>query len=1469
MALPRGFKIDDALLDALRQVESGGRGDAVSPAGAVGEYQFLPETAEELGIDPLDPKQAREGARQLLQSHLDRFGDPELALMAYHAGAGNVDRYARGEKSRVGPLTRAYPKKVFAAMGNRATDALPDVPGPRYSSDDDESSLGDATDLDFDLGDLDLDARKRAARLRAEAVAAGQKIPPGSIGYEGASAEDRDPEADLDAARGVRDLFVPQSPLDLGLMAAMGPGRVPVKAGLGALGMALEPSDAEAALGPNFAKRFFSPLVELVRNLDVKKPLTERAWRELLQPNPKTGKQARFRDRRTGLDHPVTPDEWEFARGDAVLKELDDWKKSQGLESTFTKEELANTLDEGYPGLETKELGNLPGDMTVAELARYRAFDNRVAAIQRGENAWPLSETERAEYDRLGNLYPNNRPALHPPQYSEYTLKGPRTEGSYQESLTKFERPGNAPEGLTQIEVNELVRLRTAEERGVRLTAEQIRRAADLEKRVSASESHGFTPRAAHFQSEPNLMAHSRADRRQTVDGLKARHVDELQSDWHQQARDAGGYQDRTPLTEDERVELGALQKRDRDFDGNAGEYMRWRESAEGQRYRDLLARAEGVVAENRPPPAPHRKNWHEVELKKQLAQAIEDGDEVLTWTTGDQQIERYKSALRQQVDKIDWVRRPNGKYDIMPMKGGRPVNSSSARSKLEGLSDKELEDTIGTEMARKIRESKGTNAEGQPVDQVTGTLQGDDLTVGGAGMRSFYDREVVETAKKLAKKYGGEYVKTELPGTVNPAANKRVALRDQPLVDSLSDAHRDTLWKNAIRGTRGAHRDISAIQPLIDAAKRARLSPLEIERLSQGVLEHSRSKFDNAYAALKFLLQKTKHPSHSVHAIKITPQMRELLAKTGGKFSLYADGGSVDELWPSWLDEEPAVGMASGGRAGKALLERMRRWLNELGGLPVSELPEEGYKLIEKTAPDSSRVLYHGTGDNKKVFAPRREPLFMTGEPGIAEAFARSSKRSGMDNRADPLVVPFLARNDDINLTIDARKYLKLMSKRERNKYPDAVKIDDLDPPPEYYYDRTPHPWKKEGVERAALPERRIPRVAKMTDGDLLQFLDVFDMIPISEALFKSRSPDFVKKTYQTSPRELRQHIKQEADVYADYDQYYAKDASSLRRWQDGGEVPGALELAGGGSIMRALLKRLGLASETPAMRRMTDEELVRPFAGEASSERQVVDELENPSRRELLFGRAKPELPPVEMVDEAASTRNLPALRDEALPLAELQGESFQGLSPLEQAARQAQRYEPNRRVFLQGATSLATMPKRLELLSDVAPKLVEAAKPKLVVPRSSVMKTLEDILSDHWEISKGSMGDPDLPKGGNVWDSVDLMDNIDALVAKKLDVPVEEVYKHFDAPTITHNRSALEDPFETIHVFVDDGIITSAKQGLEELAASVDLKPTEYKQLVKRLHGVDVEDSIREAIKLFKDGLRNGGRVRERAA
>ena len=55
--------------------------------------QIMPGTADGLGVDPLDPPQAVDGAARYLRQQLDRFGDVRLALAAYNAGPGAVEQH--------------------------------------------------------------------------------------------------------------------------------------------------------------------------------------------------------------------------------------------------------------------------------------------------------------------------------------------------------------------------------------------------------------------------------------------------------------------------------------------------------------------------------------------------------------------------------------------------------------------------------------------------------------------------------------------------------------------------------------------------------------------------------------------------------------------------------------------------------------------------------------------------------------------------------------------------------------------------------------------------------------------------------------------------------------------------------------------------------------------------------------------------------------------------------------------------------------------------------------------------------------------------------------------------------------------------------------------------------------------------------------------------------------------------------
>ena len=107
------YGLPAGLLAAVAKVESGYDPGAVSPAGARGLMQIMPGTAAGLGVDPMDPAQAIDGAARLLAGNLREFGSLPLALAAYNAGAGAVRRYGGIPPY---PETQAYVTKVQAAM---------------------------------------------------------------------------------------------------------------------------------------------------------------------------------------------------------------------------------------------------------------------------------------------------------------------------------------------------------------------------------------------------------------------------------------------------------------------------------------------------------------------------------------------------------------------------------------------------------------------------------------------------------------------------------------------------------------------------------------------------------------------------------------------------------------------------------------------------------------------------------------------------------------------------------------------------------------------------------------------------------------------------------------------------------------------------------------------------------------------------------------------------------------------------------------------------------------------------------------------------------------------------------------------------------------------------------------------------------------------------------------------------------
>jgi soluble lytic murein transglycosylase-like protein len=97
------YRLDPRLLRVLCFLESRFRLDAISPKGARGPMQFMPETAVRYGLtNPHDPRAAIDAAARYLRDLLRRFdGRLDLALAAYNAGEGTVEAFRNGRALRL------------------------------------------------------------------------------------------------------------------------------------------------------------------------------------------------------------------------------------------------------------------------------------------------------------------------------------------------------------------------------------------------------------------------------------------------------------------------------------------------------------------------------------------------------------------------------------------------------------------------------------------------------------------------------------------------------------------------------------------------------------------------------------------------------------------------------------------------------------------------------------------------------------------------------------------------------------------------------------------------------------------------------------------------------------------------------------------------------------------------------------------------------------------------------------------------------------------------------------------------------------------------------------------------------------------------------------------------------------------------------------------------------------------------
>ncbi|EOS94704.1 lytic transglycosylase domain-containing protein [Erwinia tracheiphila] len=144
----------DRLLDAVAKAESAGRGDinAVSPRGATGRYQFMPDTAREMGLrvdsevdERRDPVKSREAARKYLNMLINRYhGNVDLALKAYNVGFGSLDKWINSG-ARPQDLNKETKEYVGRVSENYGADlsrisALGQMPAGAQTTDNSQTS---------------------------------------------------------------------------------------------------------------------------------------------------------------------------------------------------------------------------------------------------------------------------------------------------------------------------------------------------------------------------------------------------------------------------------------------------------------------------------------------------------------------------------------------------------------------------------------------------------------------------------------------------------------------------------------------------------------------------------------------------------------------------------------------------------------------------------------------------------------------------------------------------------------------------------------------------------------------------------------------------------------------------------------------------------------------------------------------------------------------------------------------------------------------------------------------------------------------------------------------------------------------------------------------------------------------------------------------------------------------------------
>ncbi len=254
----------------------------------------------------------------------------------------------------------------------------------------------------------------------------------------------------------------------------------------------------------------------------------------------------------------------------------------------------------------------------------------------------------------------------------------------------------------------------------------------------------GADYRSSHFD-QPNILAHVRFNERTDANGKRTLFIEEVQSDWHQAGRERG-YRDDT-----RRQEIDAEARAIVEAGGTVTPEARARWD-ELQAEADEIAKAQARAV----PDAPFKDNkWAALAIKRMIRWAADNGFDQIAWTPGRVQVERF--SLEHVADKLrlrDDAVRP-GTYELFVFK-----DEVMAMAPRHVQDIDELRSLVGRNVADKLLAER-------PDEQGFRNVSGEDLRVGGEGMRAFYDRILPNIANDIGKKYGARVGEIEVDASM------------------------------------------------------------------------------------------------------------------------------------------------------------------------------------------------------------------------------------------------------------------------------------------------------------------------------------------------------------------------------------------------------------------------------------------------------------------------------------------------------------------------------------------------------------------------------------------------------------------------------------------------------------------------------------------------------------------------------